>query len=259
MATSYINVAPFPGWSGMMTYIWQHKAKQLWLESGESVSKKMEEKVMNSWMMTMGKAWKELGDEQPDYQSRKHWREAVINCCSKVSQSSEEKNSHNDHNDHIIDKDAQGDASRAEGGKQDDTKAKRKMWRKTMKKCWIQAVGKHAKKEKMRECGSMKNRLSDTDYKEQCRKMMGQIMNGNCQTSLQEMEEKKMIMKKRWQKQQQKNDKKTHKRDGNKSPKREVNTEYRPNIIYDETNNINMKGGRYYYIKTQHHLNISVL
>ena len=249
MAASYFKVGPFPSWSGMMTHIWQQKAKQLWLESDKPVSKKIEAKVKNSWMMMMGEAWKELGVKQPDYRSRSRWKKAVINCCQKVNKSLER----NPHNDHMMDKYAQDDTSTAEGLKQ--RKEKRKMWRKTMRKCWKQAVGAHAKKEKMRR---MKNQVSGTDYKKQWRQMMRQMMNGNCPTSLQEMKKKKQLMTKWWQKQQQKNDKKTRKSESNKSHKSGVNTEYRPNIFHEDTN-INIKGGRYYYIKTQYHLNISLL
>ena len=238
-----------------MTNIWQHKAKQLWLGYGETVSKDLEENEMSSWMMAMGDAWKELGIEQPDYQRRKRWREAVINCCSKVNQSSEETNSPEDRSKLVIKTEAQSTDDRfgVESGKPDDTK-KMKIWSETLRQCWKEAAKEKPKKKERRT----KNQESATDYKKQWRQMMGKMMRDDCPTSRQEMKKKKQMIKEWWQKQHEKNKKKTRKIDSNEScrPTSEVRTEYKP-IIVPGDNDINMKGRRYYNRK--YSLNITLL
>ena len=249
MAPGNSQVAPFPCWSGMMTRIWQNRAKQLWLEtSGEPVSKEMEQNVMNRWMVTMGNAWKELVGKQPDHQSKRRWREAVINCCNKLKKSSEEKSSPEDCSQKMLDTDAQSadDTSGTEGGKQDEMKEKRKMWRKTMRQCWQQADKKDAKKEEKRgNSGRVKDRESGNEYKKQWRQMMRQMMHGDCPTSREEMKEKKETMKIWWRKQQKKNDKEmTSDSSSNESLDSEVAADY-IHVSVDSETDINMKGRRY--------------
>ena len=236
------QVAPFPCWSGMMTRVWQNRAKQLWIEkSDKSVSEEQQQKIMKQWMMMMSNAWKALVGETSQQKDMRRWREAVINCCNKLKNSAEEKNSDNqDGKD--VDKDASSsdDTSGAEGEKQEEKIGKRKLWRQTMKQCWNEADKKEVKERatKERRCRSE----THVDHRQQWRQMMRGLTQRDCPTTREEMKVRKQIMKQWWRNARKANDQeKTSDSSSNESAESEEDADY-INISVDSDTDLNIKG-----------------
>ena len=235
------QVAPFPRWPGMMTRIWQNRAKQLWIEnSDQSVSEEQQQKMMKQWMMMMGSAWKDLVGETSEQKDRRRWREAVINCCNKLKKSLEEKNTSGHHEDVDRDVSLTDDTSRTEGEKEEEKIGKRKLWRQTMKQCWNE-VDKNEVKEKAakeRRCRSE----THVDHRQQWRQMMRGLTQRDCPTTREEMKERKQIMKQWWRNARKTNDQeKTSDSSSNESAESEEDADYM-HISMDTDTDLKIKG-----------------
>ena len=235
------QVAPFPCWSGMMTRIWQNRAKQLWIEnSDQSISEEKQQKMMKQWMMMMGNSWKALVGETSEQKDRRRWREAVINCCNKLKRSSEEKNTSGHHEDVDRDVSSTDDTSRTEGEKEEEKIGKRKLWRQTMKQCWNEADKKEVKgmASKERRCRSE----THVDHRQQWRQMMRGLTQRDCPTTREEMKERKQIMKQWWRNARKTNDQeKTSDSSSNESAESEEDADY-IHISVESNTDHNKKG-----------------
>ena len=156
------------------------------------------------WMRVMSNSWKELVGEQPDNHSkRRRWRETVINCCQELQKVAENKNTLMDHDQQQIDVDQNNQSGNDEPAtvqnlKQEQLKNKRRLWRKTMRKCWTDGDKKDTK-----DCfGSQKNEKSKSQipgtYRKQWRQIMRQEMQGGCPASREEMRERRKMMRPWW-------------------------------------------------------------
>ena len=189
-----------------MERLWQNRARSLWVGTSERPQKGelCEDRKKKQWMRVMSNSWKELVGEQPDNHSkRRRWRETVINCCQELQNVAENKNTFMDNDQQEIDVDQYNQSGNDEPAtvqnlRQEEMKNKRRLWRKTMRKCWRNSDTKAAE-----VCsGSPRNEKSKSQipvtYRKQWRQMMRQMMQGDCPASREEMRERRKTMRRWW-------------------------------------------------------------